>query len=95
MLINFFGKSVLFDLIKPATSFLLFADNDFVDHLKANSAKRCWFQEGKDETSKLIIHTITRTNEMNVYVCKVQVIDERVDCDESLHCFPGILFPVT
>ena len=29
MLIIFFGKSVLFDLIKPATSLLLFADNGF------------------------------------------------------------------
>ena len=29
-----------------------------------------------------MIHTITRTNEMNVCVFKVQVIDERVDCED-------------
>ena len=37
----------------------------------------------KDETSKLIVHTIARTNELNVYIFEVQVIDERVVCEDQ------------
>ena len=37
----------------------------------------------KDETSKLMVHTIARTNEMNVYIFEVQVIDERVVCEDQ------------
>ena len=65
MLINFFLKTALFDSIKPPTSLLLFADNDFEKMLIP--ARK------KDETSKLMAHTIARTNEMNPYIFEVQV----------------------
>ena len=71
MLINFFWKTALFDWIKPATSLLLFVDNDFEKIL--TSARK------KEETLKLMVHTIARTNKMNAYIFEVQVIDERVD----------------
>ena len=50
---------------------LLFADNDFGKILI--SARK------KEETLKLMAHTIARTNRMNVYIFEVLVIDERVD----------------
>ena len=53
---------------------LLFAANDFEKILI--SARK------KEETLKLMAHTIARTNKMNAYIFEVQVIDERVDCED-------------
>ena len=85
MLINFFGKTAFkFDLIQAAASLLLFADNDF----ETSTYKRELWQKmliserKKDETSKLTVHIVARTNEMNEYIYEVQVIDERVDCED-------------
>ena len=36
----------------------------------------------KDETSKLMVRTKARTNEMTVYIFEVQVIDECDDCED-------------
>jgi len=35
-----------------------------------------------DETSKLMVRTLARTNEMNVYIFEMQVIDESDDCED-------------
>ena len=40
----------------------------------------------KDETSKLMVHTIATLNEMNVHIFEVQVIDETVRIT-SLPCY--------
>ena len=59
MLINFFWKNALFDLIQRTTSLLLFANNDF----ETSTYKRELCQNmlisarKKDETSKLMVHT--------------------------------------
>ena len=47
----------------------------------ANSAKRK--ARNQDETSRLVVHTIARTNEMNVYMFEVQVTDEKGDCENQ------------
>ena len=67
------------------------ADNDF----ETTTYKRELYQKmlnsarKKDETSKLMVRTIARTNEMNVYIFEMQVIDESDDCEDH---FPSSLF---
>ena len=71
MLFNFFER--------PTTSLLLFADNDneTSTYKRELSQKMLISARQKDETSKLMVHTIERRNEMNVNIFEVPVIDEK------------------